>query len=67
MTRKTYCGNILWQSGLTLLAPDFFIEIAKLKPGLAFFRDDAFADDSSRTNLQQVFNQFSPTTSIKVI
>ena len=20
MTRKTYCGNILWQSGLTLLA-----------------------------------------------
>ena len=24
-------------------------------------------DDSARTNLQQVFNQFSPTTSIKVI
>jgi len=22
MTRKTYCGNLLWQSGLTLLAPD---------------------------------------------
>ena len=21
MTRKTYCGNLLWQSGLTLLAP----------------------------------------------
>ena len=20
MTRKTYCGNLLWQSGLTLLA-----------------------------------------------
>ena len=45
----------------------FFIEVAKLKPGLAFFRDDAFADDSARTNLQQVFNQFSPTTSVKVI
>ena len=44
-----------------------FIEVAKLKPGLAFFRDDAFADDSARTNLQQVFNQFSPTTSVKVI
>ena len=22
MTRKTYCGNLLWQSGLTLLARD---------------------------------------------
>ena len=46
---------------------DFFIEIAKLKPGIAFFRDDAFVDDSARTNLQQAFDQFSPTTSIKVI
>lgn len=49
------------------MTTDFFIEIAKLKPGIAFFRDDAFVDDSARTNLQQVFNQFSPTTSIKVI
>ncbi len=24
MTRKTYCGNLLWQSGLTLLAQMFF-------------------------------------------
>ena len=24
MTRKTYCGNLLWQSGLTLLAPEPF-------------------------------------------
>ena len=23
MTRKTYCGNLLWQSGLTLLAPEY--------------------------------------------
>ena len=46
---------------------EFFIEIAKLKPGIAFFRDDAFADDSARTNVQQAFDQFSPTTSIKVI
>ena len=45
----------------------FFIEIAKLKPGIAFFRDDAFADDSARTNVQQAFDQFSPSTSIKVI
>ena len=47
------------------MTTEFFIEIAKLKPGIAFFRDDAFVDDSARTNLQQVFNQFSPTTSIK--
>ena len=46
---------------------EFFLEIAKLKPGLAFVRDDAFADDSARTNLQQAFDQFSPSTSIKVI
>ena len=45
----------------------FFIDVAKLRPGLAFFRDDAFADDSARTNLQQAFKQFSPTTSVKVI
>lgn len=43
------------------------MEIAHLKPGIAFFRDDAFADDSARTNLQQALNQFSPSTSIKVI
>ena len=49
------------------MTTEFFIEIAKLKPGIAFFRDDAFVDDSARANLQQVFNQFSPTTSIKVI
>ena len=49
------------------MTTEFFLEIAKLKPGLAFFRDDALADDSARTNLQQAFDQFSPTTSIKVI
>ena len=35
--------------------------------GIAVFRDEAFVDDSARTNLQLVFNQFSPTTNIKVI
>ncbi len=45
----------------------FFLEIAKLKPEIAFFRDDAFADDSARTNLSQIFTQFSRTTSIKVL
>ena len=37
------------------MTTEFFLEIAKLKPGLAFFRDDAFADDSARTNVQQAF------------
>ena len=49
------------------MTTEFFLEIAKPKPGLVFFRDDAFADDSARTNLQQAFDQCSPTTSIKVI
>ena len=75
--KKTVGGNeVFFVSGTALVAcldakakmtTDFFIEIAKLKPGIAFFRDDAFADDSARTNLQQAFDQFSPSTAIKVI
>lgn len=75
--KKTVGGNeVFFVSGVALVAcldakakmtTDFFIEIAKLKPGIAFFRDDAFADDSARTNLQQAFDQFSPSTAIKVI
>ena len=74
---KTICGNsvFLVADGVLVaclnpkakMTTEFFLEIAKLKPGLAFFRDDAFADDSARTNLQQAFDQFSPSTSIKVI
>ena len=75
-TKKVGGNNVFFVSGNALVAcldpaakmtTEFFIEIAKLKPGIAFFRDDAFADDSARTNLQQAFDQFSPTTSIKVI
>ena len=29
MTRKTYCGNLLWQSGLTLLAPKNIARVPK--------------------------------------
>jgi len=75
--KKEVGGNeVFFVSGNALVAcldakakitTEFFIEIAKLKPGVAFFRDDAFADDSARTNLQQAFDQFSPSTSIKVI
>lgn len=75
--KKAVGGNeVFFVSGTALIAcldskakmtTEFFMEVAKLKPGIAFFRDDAFADDSARSNLQQIFNQFSPTTSIKVI
>jgi len=30
MTRKTYCGNLLWQSGLTLLAPQIAENLPQL-------------------------------------
>ena len=75
-TKVVSGNNVFFVSGNALVAcldpaakmtTAFFIEIAKMKPGIAFFRDDAFADDSARTNLQQAFDQFSPTTSIKVI
>lgn len=49
------------------MTTEFFVEVAKWKPERAFFRDDAFEDDSARTNLQQVFNQFSPSTKVTVI
>ena len=74
---KEVSGNeVFFVSGTALVAcldakakmtSEFFMKIAQLKPDIAFFRDDAFADDSARTNLQQAFNQFSPGTSIKVI
>ena len=74
---KTICGNsvFLVADGVLVacldpkakMTTEFFLEVAKLKPAGAFFRDDAFANDSARTNLQQAFDQFSPTTSIKVI
>ena len=74
---RTVCRNpVFFVSDTALVAcldpkakmtTEFFLEVAKLRPGVAFFRDDAFADDSARTNLQQAFDQFSPTTAIKVI
>ena len=46
---------------------EFFIELAKLKPEIAFFRDDAFTTDSARINVEQIFRQNSANTVIKVI
>lgn len=37
MTRKTYCGNLLWQSSLTLLPPDFvLVQVGWMVSGLHF-------------------------------
>ena len=43
------------------------LELAALKPGIAFFRDDAFNDDAARINVEQIFKQNLPNTIVKVI
>ena len=49
------------------LTNEFFLELAAFKPGIAFFRDDAFNDDAARINVEQIFKQNSSNTIIKVI
>ena len=49
------------------LTNEFFLELAAFKPGIAFFRDDAFNDDAARINVEQIFKQNSPNTTVKVI
>jgi adenine-specific DNA-methyltransferase len=49
------------------LTNEFFLELAAFKPGIAFFRDDAFNDDAARINVEQIFKQNSPNTIVKVI
>ena len=41
--------------------------IAARKPLRAVFRDDAFADDATRINAEQLFKQLSPGTELRVI
>jgi adenine-specific DNA-methyltransferase len=49
------------------LTNEFFLELAAFKPGIVFFRDDAFNDDAARINVEQIFKQNSPNTIVKVI
>lgn len=75
--KKTVGGNeVFFVSGTALVAcldakakmtNEFFTELAKLKPTLAFFRDDAFETDAARINVEQIFAQYSPSTTLKVI
>ena len=75
--KKAVGGNeVFFVSGTALVAcldekakmtNAFFTELAQLKPTLAFFRDDAFETDAARINLEQIFAQYSPSTTLKVI
>ena len=40
MTRKTYCGNLLWQSGLTLLVPSVELFVRNTKGEWQFYYVD---------------------------
>ena len=52
---------------LITLTNEFFLELAAFKPGIAFFRDDAFNDAAARINVEQIFKQNSPNTTVEVI
>lgn len=74
--RETICGNEVFTVGGVMVAcldkqatltEAFFTALAERQPAMAFFRDDTFVDDSARTNLEQIFKQFSNDTKIKVL
>jgi adenine-specific DNA-methyltransferase len=44
----------------------FAKEIAKEKPLRVVFRDNGFANDTAKTNVQQLLKQLSPETEMKV-
>ncbi|MGO1264255.1 MAG: site-specific DNA-methyltransferase [Brevibacterium aurantiacum] len=46
---------------------DVIREIAKRQPLRAVFRDDGFADDAARINVEQIFRELSPATDVKAI
>ena len=46
---------------------DLLIEIAKLQPLYAVFKDSSFATDSVGINNEQIFKTYSPQTKIKVL
>jgi len=46
---------------------DFAKELAAEKPLRVVFKDNAFKDDTAKTNVKQLLKQLSPTTEMKVI
>lgn len=59
-------GNIIacFDTGIT---EEVVIEIAKMQPYYAVFRDNCMASDSVATNFEQIFKTYSPSTIRKVL
>ncbi|MDO5310079.1 MAG: site-specific DNA-methyltransferase [Planctomycetia bacterium] len=49
------------------ISEEDMIAIAKRKPKRALFRDSSFANGAAKLNLMSIFEQFSPTTTVKVL
>ena len=70
----TACALLGMNMGFTgVLIPNprdldsFVKELAKRQPLRAVFRDDGFASDAVKINVEQIFKQMSPTTEVKSI
>ncbi|MDD2324505.1 MAG: site-specific DNA-methyltransferase [Alphaproteobacteria bacterium] len=51
----------------TDISEDFVKELAARKPLRVVFRDNGFANDAVKINVDQIFKQISPVTEVKVI
>jgi adenine-specific DNA-methyltransferase len=60
-------GNNIIACFDTDITNEVVIEIAKLKPFYAVFRDSSMANDSVAANFEQIFQTYSPTTVRKVL
>ena len=59
--------NSLYACFDTGIDEDFAKELAAEKPLRVVFKDNAFKDDTAKTNVKQLLKQLSPTTEMKVI
>jgi len=60
-------GNFLYACFDDGIDEEFAKTIAKDKPLRVVFKDSGFADDTAKTNVQQLLKQLSPETEMKVI
>lgn len=60
-------GNALAACFETGVSEDFVKELAARKPLRVVFRDNNFASDAVKINVDQIFKQISPTTEVKSI
>jgi adenine-specific DNA-methyltransferase len=60
-------GNALAACFDTDISEDFVKELAKRKPLRVVFRDNGFASDAVKINVDQIFKQLSPATEVKSI